>query len=633
MINNKVFYSNPLHVRGRNYMKADTPLIGLISGTSGKGKLLLKSFFVLFFLIVLISPMVWGYSLVPGTETTYQVPDKRYDLSSDLSVQSFKRWVRYPAETQSWVSMINSTAYFRDVLVGGNTYIGGALDGDTWHATAITPDGLLLSWGTIRFYSSYNGNQNCFVSSSWVVCNTTSIYVTWYTNSQCRATGDWEMNFYNNGNVFYSGQFTVLPEIPPDRVPQPSNQGSYSDAYDSICHTGTQKNVYPCDGSPNEFHWTIANKGCALTSATMVLDYHGVNVDPPTLNTWLINNQGYNLMGDIYWRAVSRYASSVGSTVSFRGTQGNLENSICYYGPQIIGVKGNCHWVLSTGRDSARTTYNINDPNGGVQTTLAAKYNNTYGNIRIYSGPEFNYTDMTGIVIHFHSPGDILVTGPQGRMTGLDPISGIFYQEIPDSHYETIGLEDADTGDPGPETKEIDIQRPLEGEYTLKVIGTGEGAYALEIRTYDLEVTPSSAVFTGIPIFPGVTHDYFFYYSKEVGSPLNVCGNFDGKGQRPRDVNKFLTYSNPTQSQTVLPAGSNTYSMMIFYANSVIPGTFNAVLNRQDVTSLFNPVPGTNEVLTLNLNMGRNVLKLSIDGNLPGGRIATDTDRLVFIIK
>ena len=70
------------------------------------------------------------------------------------------------------------------------------------------------------------------------------------------------------------------------------------------------------------------------------------------------------------------------------------------------------------------------------------------------------------------------------------------------------------------------------------------------------------------------------------------------------------------------------------YASTTIPATFSARLNGVDITSLFHPQPGTFETVQLVfLQPGRNVLVLSIDGTVSSGRVATDTDRLVFIVQ
>ncbi len=103
------------------------------------------------------------------------------------------------------------------------------------------------------------------------------------------------------------------------------------------------------------------------------------------------------------------------------------------------------------------------------------------------------------------------------------------------------------------------------------------------------------------------------------------------RGQWPRDVNKFLTYSSPTASHTSLPTGTTTYPLMIFYGQTILPASFRAELNGADISTWFHPTTGGHEVVSLPVRPGRNVVVLSVDGNLPN-RVATDTDRLVFLV-
>jgi hypothetical protein len=550
---------------------------------------------------------------------------------------NFNGFVRFPAEQgdQSFRFMSNNTAYYRDAFTGGQTSISGAQDGDRFDASITFPNGTVATFNTVTFASNFNGQQNCFLFPT-PVCGSNNIQIIWFVQSQCNI-GNFTGRWLANGAQFFSGQYTTLPQIPPNKVPL-YNQGAYVNAYDTICRTGVQRNVYRCDGRAGEVPWTIAAKGCAMTSGAMVLSYHGINVDPPTLNTWLINNNGYDARGNIFWDAVARYARTTtgrNTALTYLGAGGNLENAICANGPAIISVRNGGHWVTAIGRDQNRTTYMINDPNGGVETTLQARYNNTFGSVRRYSGPEFSITDVNGIVCRFHSPGELLITDPQGRRTGIDPLTGQTFSEIPNASYENIGLDDEtipDLPEPGPETKDLDLVRPLEGEYALRVTGTGTGTYDLEIRSSDAQGTPSQSTFANVPITPGAVHNYVFDHSKAPGSQISIAGGFDGGGQRPRDVNKFLTYISPGDSPTTLPAGTTTYSLLIVYGRTIIPSTFTAQLNGVNVTGLFSPAPGTNQMVDLSLQPGRNVLLLSVDGTVSSGRVATDTDRLVFIV-
>jgi hypothetical protein len=107
---------------------------------------------------------------------------------------------------------------------------------------------------------------------------------------------------------------------------------------------------------------------------------------------------------------------------------------------------------------------------------------------------------------------------------------------------------------------------------------------------------------------------------------------FDGKGQKPDDVNSFLGYEQPTQAQTELPANTAQYRVHLYYAKTVDPATFTAELNKQDITTQFSPKPFTDEEVEIPLPRGRNTLVLSIEGTRKDGKKARDTDRLIFIV-
>ncbi|MEJ5167342.1 MAG: hypothetical protein WHV67_10000 [Thermoanaerobaculia bacterium] len=95
----------------------------------------------------------------------------------------------------------------------------------------------------------------------------------------------------------------------------------------------------------------------------------------------------------------------------------------------------------------------------------------------------------------------------------------------------------------------------------------------------------------------------------------------------------FLKYANPLERETKLPQGESTFDLIVYYGETIIPSTFKAELNGVDITSKFQPIPKLAEVEKLTLQPGRNTLVLSVDGKNQKGQIATDTDRLVFIVQ
>lgn len=578
---------------------------------------------------------------------------KLQSTAQTTSTNSLADHWRYTAEDKNWRVMVSQLAYFRDVYAGVETVIVGATDGETWYAEAIRPDGSKITWTTVRFYSNYGGNQDCFVSPfNFTECYTRNISIIWYTTVRCAPTGIWTMNFYNNGVQFATTTFTLKPQIEAGKVPSGTtfNQGTYTDDYDNICKGGVDgKKAVPCDAT-HTIPWSIAEKGCFLTASTMVLKYHGVDVSPRELNTWLnsyIDNKGkprgFTPGGDVRWEGPPAFARTKGVDISVGDanyTKDQALNLICNYGPIIIGTKlhprtqNPGHWVVATGWDPVRNTWLINDPSGGQETTLLDKYGDQLNQIRLFKGPDnFVPSDDASILIRLRSPAEFILTDPQKRRLGRDPIKGISFNEIPRGNYAIVGLtDDTDPDAPPDETVELYIKNPIDGDYLLQVIGTELGEYLLSIYGTDQQLNSSAEIFKNIPTDRGSVHSYSFGYSKAVGSEINVSGGFDGGGQRPKDVNKFLSYVNPSESQTTLPPGTTKFPLHIFYGSTIIPSTFKAELNGVNIASSFNPVPGENQIVLLNLQSGRNVLVLSVDGNLPT-RVATDTDRLVFKVQ
>ncbi|KWT78419.1 hypothetical protein [Candidatus Magnetominusculus xianensis] len=243
---------------------------------------------------------------------------------------TFQGLGRYPAEEKQFVQMTDSTAYFRDAVVQAMVYVTYAGDGDNWSASVTSPDGKTTYWGTITFYSRYNGRHHCFVyPSSYAKCDEPSTIISWPIFVQCSQSGNYQINLYHNDSTnpapFATVQFTLLPQIKPGKVPV-YNQAAYEDAYDNMCHTPKKEDQIPCT-TPGSVPYTIREKGCYLTmtNAAMILSYHGVNVDPPTLNAWLKNYKerdnitpnGYNKDGTVNPRAVVEFAARKGVTMAY----------------------------------------------------------------------------------------------------------------------------------------------------------------------------------------------------------------------------------------------------------------------------------------------------------------------------
>lgn len=103
---------------------------------------------------------------------------------------------------------------------------------------------------------------------------------------------------------------------------------------------------------------------------------------------------------------------------------------------------------------------------------------------------------------------------------------------------------------------------------------------------------------------------------------------FNGGGQKPVDVNLFLRFANPL-SRASNHSQPGPFALVVVWGTTTVPSSFHVELDGADVTSRFTPVPGKTGVASFDLAAGRHVFVLSIDGQTPTGRVATDTDRLV----
>lgn len=601
-----------------------------------------------------------------GTRPSQRAAGRRLAPVVTSSVSSFQGFVRCPAESGACTDPFASIpmdnggtmAFYRDVLVGAYTFISGATDGEIWSSTFTPPaPGLPIVFGNIQFFANLNGQQNCFVSPFQTLCGSDSLIVLWFLKSQCQPDGTWTATFSNT--TIPAQTFTFLPQIQAAAIPRQSQGDTAAKActnYDAICRTNlpfaadpgcplaradlATDDVCPCAGlqagrgcaqPPSLYPWKIKAKGCLLTDLAMLLTYHGLGVDPVTLNTGFIGNGGYSAYGDVLQQAASNYASAAGKTLQYPATSaGSLKLNICTYGPQIVETTGRQHFVVAYGFAANNpNSVLVRDPGNAATASIS-----TYRNPHIYNGPQFHFSDsITGLRFDFHSPVEVYVTDPAGLRAGFDPATQTLFTEIPNATYDNdLGLDDDDTGtatpDPG---KSLEVYGDVDGDYTLTVTGTAAGDYLSETWAFDLAGNYPKQVTGPVPIAAGQVNTYLVHFEKADAGKLSVSGGFDGGGQRPRDVNHFLSYGNLASSHTSLPAGTASFPLFVFYGATTIPATFSATLNGADVTALFHPAPGTSEIVTLQLVSGSNVVKLSIDGNLPT-RVATDSDRLVLAV-
>jgi hypothetical protein len=253
---------------------------------------------------------------------------------------------------------------------------------------------------------------------------------------------------------------------------------------------------------------------------------NSTSVDPKNIDAWLKINKGYTNDDGLYWSKAVEYLGSVATTtgktrVRFdfnEKTDWNVSSSsprirefLDSAQPIVVKSEKFGHYFIIDG--ALADTNTVKDPRWFNTKTLndtrtianrneVQDYDNFFDVANLFSFREIPKILAGSIHIAIASPVELLITDPQGRKTGKDPVADILYDEIPDAVYgEESGIATSD--EPLNQSqlhvsKEIHIQNLLEGNYELAVIGTGSGTYALDALIYDNEGGSRAAAFTGI---------------------------------------------------------------------------------------------------------------------------------------
>ncbi|TXI32194.1 MAG: hypothetical protein E6Q58_04260 [Niabella sp.] len=174
---------------------------------------------------------------------------------------------------------------------------------------------------------------------------------------------------------------------------------------------------------------TIKNWGCALVSATMLLNQQAEKIgirttDPHELNQWLRSADGGYAGGQINFFRVADFAKQVlGMNVEFVGRNYNINDKkimaeLCALNSVVMEVRGTRgHFVLARGFDEKG--YLMNDPLGPADHLLE-KYPSGPVSLRQFAlSDEFN-----GIELVVSSDVVIKVSDPNGNVLQIGSLSG-----------------------------------------------------------------------------------------------------------------------------------------------------------------------------------------------------------------
>ena len=239
-----------------------------------------------------------------------------------------------------------------------------------------------------------------------------------------------------------------------------------------------------------------------------------------------------------------------------------------------------------------------------------------------------------GITVTLGGEAEMLVTDPLGRRTGSNSLSNKSFAEIPGASAGDDSIDDPNDNSDNPvniQAKTLEISPVVPGTYTLTVNSATKGAYDLELAAFSPRYQGTHVELKNVQIEAGARHLYLFRADTANGGSLQLLGGFGGQSDPAKNVNRALTYANPVGSETRLPAGTQAFSLIVFYSPRARPDSFSAMLDGNQITRMFHPTPGGFERVDIPIHPGRNLLVLTMAGTLPGG-VSTDQDRMEFII-
>jgi hypothetical protein len=196
------------------------------------------------------------------------------------------------------------------------------------------------------------------------------------------------------------------------------------------------------------------------------------------------------------------------------------------------------------------------------------------------------------------SPAKLIVENPDDLKTGYDTDGGVYYEEIPKSSMSSIW------------TEVFEVINPAIGNYGLYVQGVLPGLYNLEIKIFSLDKLLASRKFENVQIDKDSFHRYSVNYKSGMDKEISI--GLSDHGGRPKKQTKVLSYKGINDNYNELSANTSSYSLKITYGDAILPSTFMAFLNGQDISGQFNPQKEANEIVNIPLPQGESNLIICV---------------------
>lgn len=283
---------------------------------------------------------------------------------------------------------------------------------------------------------------------------------------------------------------------------------------------------------------TIGDWGCALTSATMVMQYYGLKnmpdgtpLNPASVNKWLKSqSDGYVNEGWVNWLALTRLAKLAKSSGNNPGfsydaleykrapfSSTTLENDLGANRPDILEEPG--HFIVNTGEDNG--VFSINDPY--YPRTSLNSYNNSALSVGQYIPSN---TNLSYIEVVLPTTIDAVIENASAQKEGSDGISN-FTDITGASYYTETGITDPITNTTNTGVKFLTIPTPQDSNYTLTFYSNIDQPLNVKIFKYDINGDVTTDTLTGAIHANDPTTDTFLYQQQPTtGKADKLCQTF-----------------------------------------------------------------------------------------------------------
>ncbi len=252
---------------------------------------------------------------------------------------------------------------------------------------------------------------------------------------------------------------------------------------------GTQEYDTASSWNPVPQNKTISRWGCALTSATMVLQYYGHDVSPEELNTYLKNHNGFTRQGGVIWPAVTKFTkiNDTEESPSLEFTYHSVNDAEIINEletnkrPTIFKLQKTTnhatHFILGKGKKEKDNPndlqdYFVNDPASSTNSKLSDSKVDFNMELVKYGVFTPSHTDLSYIVLFVDPNVNLKVFDANGN-------------EITDGYlFEGPIIDGVDkTSLGGSGLNAFYYPKPQNGTYKVEV--TGQGSYQLDSYLYD----------------------------------------------------------------------------------------------------------------------------------------------------